>query len=52
MTMHIATHAANEGSLFLEELDQVDAWSLDELAQCSDLESVRSAWGHADHLES
>jgi hypothetical protein len=26
----------------------VDAWSLDELEQLSDLESVRQAWGRQD----
>jgi hypothetical protein len=28
----------------------VVAWSLDELDQLSDLDSVRSAWGHTDEL--
>jgi len=51
MNIQIATRAANEGSLFLEELDTVDAWSLDELAQCSDLASVRSACGRTDFSE-
>ena len=52
MTMQIAGHVTDEGSVFLEELDPVDAWGLDELDRCSDLESVRSAWGRTDDPES
>ena len=48
MTVPFDAHSA-DAVLFHEEEDApVVAWSLDELDQLSDLDSVRSARGHTD----
>jgi hypothetical protein len=50
--MQIATRVSANKSPFLDEFDApVDAWSLAELDQLSDLESVRSACRRTDVAE-
>jgi hypothetical protein len=34
----------------VEDSAPIDAWTIDELNQCADLDSVRDAWSHTEPL--